>query len=101
MIQIKHVTKRFGDYLAVDDISLEIREGETFALLGPNGSGKSTMLRCLLGLVVPNHGTISLGGLDLQQNPRQVKRLMSYLPQRVSFPDNLSAREVMAFYSRL
>jgi len=101
MIQIKHVTKRFGDYLAVDDVSFEIHEGETFALLGPNGSGKSTMLRCLLGLVVPSHGTISFGDLDLQQNSRQVKQLMSYLPQRVSFPDNLTAREVMAFYSRL
>jgi len=101
MIHIEHVTKKYGECLAVDDVSLEIRKGETFALLGPNGSGKSTLLRCLLGLAVPSHGTICFGDLDLHKNPRQVKSLMSYLPQRVSFPDSLSAREVLTFYSRL
>ncbi len=101
MIEIKELTKRFGSFKAVDGISLEIRQGETFALLGPNGSGKSTTLRCLVGLTVPSDGQILVNGVDVREQPRQARRLMSYLPQRMSFPENLTAREILEFYSKL
>jgi len=101
MIQIKNLTKTFGDFVAVNDVSFEINEGETFALLGPNGSGKTTTLKCLVGLAAPTSGEILVKGLNVCEKARDARRLMSYLPQRVSFHDNLTAREVMEFYCRL
>lgn len=101
MIQVTHLTKTFGDFVAVDDVSFEIHEGETFALLGPNGSGKTTTLKCLVGLTVPTSGEIRVNGLDIWKQGREARRLMSYLPQRVNFHDSLTAREVMTFYGKL
>jgi Cu-processing system ATP-binding protein len=101
MIQIKNLTKTFDDFVAVNDVSFEIKEGETFALLGPNGSGKTTTLKCLVGLAAPTSGDIFVNGLDVRKKAREARRLMSYLPQRVSFHDSLTAREVMEFYCRL
>jgi Cu-processing system ATP-binding protein len=101
MIRIQHLTKKFGDFTAVNDVSFEVKEGETFALLGPNGSGKSTTLRCLVGLSAPTAGEIKINGLDLWKNSREAKKLFSYLPQRLSFHETLTAREVMEFYCEL
>lgn len=101
MIEVKHLTKSFGRFTAVNDVSFEIKDGETFALLGPNGSGKTTTLKCLVGLSVPTAGEISINGLDLWRNPREAKRLLSFLPQRLSFHESLTAREVMKFYCDL
>ena len=101
MIRIEGLTKKFGTFAAVKDVSIEIRTGETFALLGPNGSGKSTTLRCLVGLSSPSSGKITIEGLDVEAMPRETRRLVSYLPQQVSFHDNLTAREVLAFYCRI
>jgi Cu-processing system ATP-binding protein len=101
MIQIKNLTKTFGKFVAVNDLSCEVHDGETFALLGPNGSGKSTTLKCLVGLTVPTSGELRVNGFDLWKRGREARQLISYLPQRVSFHDSLTAREVMAFYGRL
>jgi Cu-processing system ATP-binding protein len=101
MIRVEHLIKTFGEHTAVDDISFEIKHGETFALLGPNGSGKTTTLKCVAGLIKPSSGKIRIDGFDVWKNPRQARSRMSYLPQRVSFPDNLTAREVLEFYRRL
>ncbi|HEX5083745.1 MAG TPA: ABC transporter ATP-binding protein [Blastocatellia bacterium] len=101
MIQIEHLIKTFGEHTAVGGVSFEIERGETFALLGPNGSGKTTTLKCVAGLVKPSSGKILIDGFDVWENPQQARSRMSYLPQRVSFPDNLSAREVLEFYRRL
>jgi ABC-type multidrug transport system ATPase subunit len=101
MIEIKHLTKQFGEFVAVNDISLEIKKGETFALLGPNGSGKTTTLKCLVGLAVPTAGEITIHGFDVWKKSREARRLISYLPQRVNFHDTLTAREVLEFYCRL
>jgi ABC-type multidrug transport system ATPase subunit len=101
MIEVGHLSKMFGRFTAVDDVSFEVNEGETFALLGPNGSGKTTTLKCLVGLVAPTKGEIFFNGLNLRQQAREARRLMSYLPQRVSFHESLTAREVMEFYCRL
>lgn len=101
MIEVRNLTKRFGEFTAVNDVSFEIRAGETFALLGPNGSGKTTTLKCLVGLTVPTSGEIFINGLDAWKQARAARNLMSYLPQHVSFHDNLTAREVMQFYCQL
>lgn len=100
-IRVKNLTKRFGDLVAVGDVSFAVEDGETFALLGPNGSGKTTTLKCLVGLAVPASGQILIEEFDVWKNARAAKRLMSYLPQRVTFHDQLTAREVLEFYCRL
>jgi ABC-type multidrug transport system ATPase subunit len=101
MIRVEHLTKRFGDFTAVSDVSFEIKEGETFALLGPNGSGKTTTLKCMVGLILPTAGEVSVGGRNIQRDQRQAKSLMSYLPQRVLFHESQTAREVLEFYCKL
>jgi ABC-type multidrug transport system ATPase subunit len=101
MIEVRNLTKRYGDFVAVNDVSLDIRDGETFALLGPNGSGKTTLLKCLVGLSVPTRGGITINSLPLNESSREARRMMSFLPQRLSFHDNLTAREVLRFYCDL
>jgi Cu-processing system ATP-binding protein len=101
IIQVDNLTKAFGKLIAVNGVSFEVNKGETFALLGPNGSGKTTILKCLVGLTLPTSGKIIVGGFDLMTGSREARRLLSYLPQRVSFHDSLTAREVMEFYCRL
>lgn len=100
-IEVQNLTKRFGDFTALNDISFAVEQGETVALLGPNGSGKTTALKCLVGLTIPTSGKISIGPHDLRREPHQAKQLMSYLPQRVAFHDQLTAREVLKFYCQL
>ena len=100
-VEVEHLTKRFGDFTALDDVSFSAEPGEILAVLGPNGSGKTTALKCLVGLTVPGSGNISIGGRDLRTDALGAKQLMSYLPQRVAFHDQLTAREVLRFYCRL
>ncbi len=101
MIRISGLRKVYGESVAVENVSLEIHEGETFAFLGPNGSGKTTTLKCLVGLTRPTAGTILVAGFNLRHEAKEARRQMSYLPQRVSFHDSLTAREVLEFYRRV
>lgn len=100
-IEVQNLTKKFGDFTALDNVSFSVAAGETLALLGPNGSGKTTSLKCLVGLTRPTSGEIFIGNHDLTTQAREAKSLMSYLPQRVAFHDQLTAREVLQFYCRL
>ncbi len=101
MLKLQHLTKRYGQYVAINDVSFEVRKGEIFALIGPNGSGKTTTLKCIAGLVFPDSGSIEIAGHEVSREASEVKPLLSYLPQHVSFPKDLTAREVAEFYSRL
>jgi ABC-type multidrug transport system ATPase subunit len=101
MIEVRGLEKRFGGVTALDGISFGVDPGETFAFLGPNGSGKTTALKCLAGLVIPSAGQIRINGIDLSSKPVACKAAISYLPQRVAFPEQVSAREVLDFYRRL
>jgi ABC-type multidrug transport system ATPase subunit len=101
MIEVKGLTKKFGNFTAVKDISFQVKAGEIFALLGPNGSGKTTLLKCITGLMLPTSGHIRINGMNVWKNSREAKSLLSYLPQRVAFCENLTAREVLEFYCRL
>jgi ABC-type multidrug transport system ATPase subunit len=101
MIRVEHLTKRFGKTSAANDVSFTVNQGEVFAFLGPNGGGKTTTLKCLVGLNIPTAGRIEVNGLDILRYPRESRQCISYLPQRVVFPENQTAREVMEFYCRL
>ncbi|MCG3118823.1 MAG: putative multidrug ABC transporter ATP-binding protein YbhF [bacterium] len=101
MIEVEHFTKRYGKFTAVNDVSFTVQRGEVFALLGPNGSGKTTTMKAIVGLNVPTTGRILINGIDVRRQPKAAKRFVSYLPQRVVFPENLTAREVMRFYDRV
>ncbi len=101
MIKVHGLTKRYGATTAIDDVSFSVRRGEIFAILGPNGSGKTTILKCIAGLVAPTAGEVLIGDKSIAGNRRDVRCLFSYLPQRVSFPESLTAREVLQFYCRL
>ena len=101
VITMEHFTKRFRSFTAVEDVSFTVRTGEVFALLGPNGSGKTTTMKAMVGLNVPSSGRVIVDGIDVQRQPREAKRSVSYLPQRVVFPDNLTAREVIRFYAEM
>lgn len=101
MIIVDHITKQYGKFTAVNDISFEVKRGEVFAFLGPNGSGKTTMLKTIIGLNLPTSGCVLVNGMDVHLFPKEARNTMSYLPQRVVFPENLSAREVTRFYSSL
>jgi Cu-processing system ATP-binding protein len=101
MIRFTEVTKRFGATLAVDRLTLSIRPGEVVALLGPNGSGKTTTLKMAAGLVRPDGGTVSIGEPPRPSSDPSARRALSFLPQRVAFPEALTGREVVEFYRRL
>ncbi len=101
MIRIEHLAKTFGTFPAISDISVTVKEGEIFAFLGPNGSGKTTTMRSIVGLTIPTSGRVLVNGLDVQQYPAETRRCLSYLPQRVVFPENQTAGEIMRFYCRL
>lgn len=101
MIRVEHVTKLYGTFKAVDNISFEVQQGEVFAFLGPNGSGKTTTMKTIVGLNVPSSGRVLINGIDVHAQPKEAKQSVSYLPQRVVFPENLTAREVIRFYGRM
>jgi ABC-type multidrug transport system ATPase subunit len=101
MIQLSGLSKRFGNVTAVDQVSLTVSAGETVALLGPNGSGKTTTLKCITGLARPDGGQVIIGGIDITKQPKLARSLMTFLPQRVAFCENLTALEIMQFYCRL
>jgi ABC-2 type transport system ATP-binding protein len=101
MIQVERFTKRYGKFVAASDISFTVKEGEVFAFLGPNGSGKTTTLKSVVGLNIPTAGRILINGLDVQKFPKETRRFISYLPQRVVFPENQTAREILQFFCHL
>lgn len=101
MISITGVQKKFGPITAVDNLSLDCAPGELTALIGPNGSGKSTMLRIIAGLMQPDKGEVRIGGELMGISAVQLRKKISYLPQRVAFPEQTTAKEVLTFFARI
>jgi len=101
MIAFRGFRKQFGAQVAVADLTLEIGRGETLALLGPNGSGKTTTLKAAAGLITPTAGEVLLGEPGRSASVPSARSVVSYLPQRVTFPDTLTGRDVIEFYRRL
>lgn len=100
MIQIDHVTRRFGRAVAVDDVSLKVESGESVALWGANGAGKTTLIRCVLGLL-RRRGRITIGGHEVRRRGKAARMLVGYVPQELGFYDELRAEEAIRFFARL
>ena len=96
-VELKDVTKRYNEIVAVNKLNLTISTGEIFGLLGPNGSGKSTTLKMLLGLVQPTAGSVNVLGLDVQKQPVEVKRLVGYVPESPNIYEFLTGIEYLDF----
>jgi ABC-2 type transport system ATP-binding protein len=96
-VELKSVTKRYNELVAVNNLSLTIQQGEIFGLLGPNGSGKSTTLKMLLGLVHPEEGTVMVLGLDAKKDSVSIKRLVGYAPEAPRIYEFLTGIEFLDF----
>lgn len=94
MITASHLTKSFGRLRALDDFSATMARGQSVLLIGPNGSGKTTFIKCVLGLVIPDHGGLTLDGASLPGNPA-LRRAIGYMPQIGRFPDHLKAGQII------
>jgi ABC-2 type transport system ATP-binding protein len=94
-----HLTKRFGDFVAVDDVSFDVHEGEVFGLLGSNGAGKSTLIRLFCALLAPTSGTGRVLGIDVARDPEGVRRRIGYMTQRFSLYDELTVRQNLDFFA--
>ena len=101
IIELEGLTKKYGDFAAVDHLDLSIRKGEIFGLLGPNGAGKSTTILMMLGLTEPTSGRVKVCGIDSTTHPIEVKRRVGYLPDDVGFYEQLSGRENLLYTARL
>lgn len=101
IIEISNLTKKYGDFTAVDNLTLNIGKGEVFGLLGPNGAGKSTTMLMLIGLTEPNSGSIRVCGIDPVRMPVEVKRKVGYLPEDVGFYEDLTGLENLRFTAGL
>ena len=93
------LVKRFGNFTAVDNVTLDVARGEIFGFLGPNGAGKSTTIRILCGLLPPTSGVAMVGGFDVAKQPEDVKRSIGYMSQKFSLYDDLSVKENIEFFA--
>src|SRR5512145_3021288 len=101
MIEALHLTRRFGPFTAVDDLSFRVEKGEVVGLLGPNGAGKTTTLRMLTGYLPPTTGTVRVAGLDVVRDSLEVRRRIGYLPESVPLYGEHRVEEMLAFQGRL
>ncbi len=101
MIEIQNCTKKYGEFIAVNNLSLNVAESEIFGLLGPNGAGKSTTIKMMVGLIKPDSGTITVGGYDISQDPVNAKRILAYIPEKGYIFEKLTAWEYLTFISGL
>ena len=97
MIELDHLTKKFGELTAVNDLSLKVERGEFFAVLGPNAAGKTTLIRVLAGLLKPTRGTAKVAGFDIQAAPLEARRRLAYVPDFPFLYDKLTPLEFLRF----
>jgi len=100
-VVIENLVKSFGDLVAVNDVSLEVREGEIYALLGPNGAGKTTTIKMLMGLLDPDSGRAKVFDIDSKEDPVEVKNLVGYVPEEQQLYDSLTPRELFNFIASI
>ena len=101
VVEVESLEKRFGSFVAVDQITFQVKAGQIFGFLGPNGSGKSTTIRMLCGILMPTSGKARVLGYDVIREPDRVKEKIGYMSQKFSLYDDLTVRENIRFYSGL
>ena len=101
MIEVTDLTKRYGDFVAVDSLNLDVSAGEIFGFLGPNGAGKTTTIRMLMGILQATSGRVLLGEHDVQSEPKKAKALAGFIPDRPFIYEKLSGNEFLQFAGRL
>src|SRR6201995_2365858 len=100
-IEVQNLSKRFGDFVAVDGLNFTVEHGEVFGLLGPNGAGKSTLIRMLTTLVPPTSGTAKVNGFDVARQANDVRQSIGVIPQAMTTDLDLSAMENMSIFAKL
>jgi len=100
-IEVQHISKKYGDFTAVDDVSFTVMEGEIFGLLGPNGAGKSTLIRMMTTLLPITAGTARIAGFDVQKKPDAARRAMGVIPQALTSDLDLTVEENLNIYAKL
>src|SRR5271166_3283452 len=100
-IEVDHLVKKFGDLVAVNDISFYVEDGEIFGLLGPNGAGKTTLIRIMTTLTPPTSGTARIGGHDIRTDPDGVRNVLGVIPQAFTSDPELTAKENMVVHAKL
>ncbi|MGP8215874.1 MAG: ABC transporter ATP-binding protein [Bacteroidia bacterium] len=98
VIKTNKLTKRFGDFVAVDEITFDVHKGEIFGFLGANGAGKTTAMRMLCGLSTPSSGEAMVAGVDVYHHPEEIKRNIGYMSQKFSLYEDLTVKENIEFY---
>jgi len=97
-VEVEDLVKQFGDFVAVDHVSIKVRRGEIFGFLGPNGAGKSTTIRILCGLLTPTAGRAKVGGFDVKTEAEEIRKTIGYMSQKFSLYDDLSVEENINFF---
>jgi ABC-2 type transport system ATP-binding protein len=101
LIETSHLVKRYGDKLAVDDVSIQVYGGEIFGFLGPNGAGKTTTIKMIVGLLHPTSGSVTVGGFDVVTQPVHAKAACGYVPDEPNLYAKLTGRELLSFVGDL
>lgn len=97
-IETKQLIKFYGEHLGMEDVSLEVKEGEVFGFIGPNGAGKSTAIRTLLGLLIPTSGEAFIFGKDIRKQGSEIRMDIGYLPSEVNYYDEMTSRELLEYH---
>jgi ABC-2 type transport system ATP-binding protein len=98
VVVAKNLTKRYGDFVALDDLSMSVDRGQILGFIGPNGAGKTTTIKILVGLAKPTSGSASIAGADCEKDARKIKRLVGYMPDTFGSYDNMRVREYLDFF---
>ena len=101
MIQVKNVTKKYGKFTAIDNISFEVKDGEVVGLLGPNGAGKSTTMNMITGYIEPTEGTIIVDNYDMSKKPKKAKKEIGYMPEGVPLYTDMTVKEFITYMAEI
>ena len=101
MIELKDLTKKYGDFEAVNDLNLSVQKGEVFGFIGPNGAGKTTTIKMMSGILEPTKGTVSIAGINMQHEPEKAKSKIGFIPDRPYLYEKLSGIEFLKFTADL
>ena len=101
MIEVKNISKKYGNFIAVDNISFEVNDHEIVGFLGPNGAGKTTTMNMITGFIEPTEGEIIINGFNISKNPNKAKKQMGYMPENVPLYNDLTVKEFINYMAEL